>query len=73
MNAAQEYRKESTEQLQLTLKEIQRNLFRLRVQSETEKLQAPTEISKAKKSIARILTILRERELEAQRSGSTTS
>jgi len=73
MNAAQEYRKESTEQLQLTLKEIQRNLFRLRVQSETEKLQAPTEISKAKKSIARILTILRERELEAQRSGSTRS
>ena len=73
MNAAQEYRKESTEQLQLTLKEIQRNLFRLRVQSETEKLQAPTEISKAKKSIARILTILRERELETQRAASTVS
>ena len=51
-------------QLELTLKETQENLFRLRLQSETEKLEAPSEIIKAKREIARIKTILRERELE---------
>ncbi len=44
------------------------NLFRLRLQSETERLEAPSEIVKAKREIARIMTILRLREIDRQRS-----
>ena len=60
---ARDLRQESDDQLVLTLQETQTKLFRLRVQSETEKLQAPSEILKAKKTIARIKTIMRLREL----------
>ena len=57
-------------QLELTLKETQENLFRLRLQSETERLEAPSEIVKAKREIARIKTILRERELKREATAS---
>ncbi len=45
------------------MKEVQHNLFRLRLQSETERLEAPSEIVKAKREIARIKTIVRQREI----------
>jgi large subunit ribosomal protein L29 len=61
-----EYRNMDAEQLDLSLKELQRNLFHLRFQSATERLETPSEIRKAKREIARILTIQRERELEHQ-------
>jgi len=51
-------------QLQLTLDETRRQLFRLRLQSETERLEAPSEIIKAKRTVARILTLQREREIK---------
>jgi large subunit ribosomal protein L29 len=51
-------------QLELTLRETEQQLFRLRLQSETERLEAPSEIVKARRTIARIHTILRERELQ---------
>jgi large subunit ribosomal protein L29 len=54
-------------QLELSLNEAREKLFRLRLQSETERLDAPSEIVKAKKEIARILTILREHEIERAR------
>ena len=50
--------------------ETQENLFRLRLQSETERLEAPSEIVKAKREIARIKTILREREIERARAAA---
>ncbi len=62
-----EYRGMGQEQLQLTLKEVVKNLFHLRFQSATERLETPSEIRKAKREIARIQTILRERELAAQK------
>lgn len=52
-------------QLNLSLSETREKLFRLRLQSETERLDAPSEIVKAKKDIARILTILREKQIKA--------
>jgi len=52
-------------QLQLTLDETRRQLFRLRLQSETERLEAPSEIIKAKRTVARILTLQRERTIKA--------
>jgi large subunit ribosomal protein L29 len=68
MSKPAELREQSDEQLDLLLKETQQGLFRLRLQSETERLEAPSEIIKAKREIARIKTILRLREIERERS-----
>ena len=68
MSKPAELREQSDDQLELTLKEVQQNLFRLRLQSETERLEAPSEILKAKREIARIKTILRERKIQRQRT-----
>ena len=62
-----EYRAMSNEQLELTLKDTVKNLFHMRVQSATDRLETPSEISKAKREVARIKTILRLREIEAQK------
>jgi len=61
-----EYRAMSNEQLDLTLKDTVKNLFHMRVQSATDRLETPSEIRKAKREVARIKTVLRERELAAQ-------
>ena len=68
MSKPTELREQTDEQLDLSLKEVQHNLFRLRLQSETERLEAPSEIVKAKREIARIKTILRQREIEQEKS-----
>src|ERR1700747_1879549 len=60
---AEEFRAMSDEQLTLTLKETVKNLFHLRVASATDRLETPSEIRKAKRDIARIKTIQRQREL----------
>ena len=60
MTNAAELRDMSDEQLDLTLKEAAENLFRLRVQSQTERLDAPTEIRRARRLIARVKTIQNE-------------
>jgi large subunit ribosomal protein L29 len=59
-------REQNDEQLELLLAETQQQLFRLRLQSETERLEAPSEIIKAKREIARIKTILRLRQIERE-------
>jgi large subunit ribosomal protein L29 len=68
MSKPAELREQSDEQLDLLLRETQTNMFRLRLQSETERLEAPSEIIKAKREIARIKTILRLREIERERA-----
>ena len=60
---AEEIRQMSDEQLDLTLKETVKNLFHLRFQSATDRLETPSEMQKAKRDVARIQTILRERHL----------
>jgi large subunit ribosomal protein L29 len=60
-------RQMSDEQLELTLKDVVKNLFHLRFQSATERLETPSEIQKAKREIARIKTLQRERKLGLQR------
>ena len=62
-----EYRGMSDEQLGLALKDELKHLFHLRFQSATERLETPSEIRKARREIARIKTILRQRELQASR------
>jgi large subunit ribosomal protein L29 len=59
----------SDEQLDLTLKETIKNLFHLRVASATDRLETPSELRKARKDIARIKTVQRQRQLAAKAAG----
>lgn len=59
-----DYRQMNDEQIQLAFNEVVKNLFHLRFQSATDRLETPSEIRKAKREVARIKTILRERELQ---------
>jgi large subunit ribosomal protein L29 len=61
-----EYRGMSEDQLNLTLRDIEKHLFQLRFQSATDRLETPSEICKARRDIARIKTIQRQRELVKQ-------
>ncbi len=58
-----ELREMSDEQLQATLHETKDTLFRLRIRAQTERLDAPSEMRKQRRLIARILT------LQTQRAG----
>ena len=60
-----EIRDMSSEQLRLLLKDTTDHLFRLRIQSQTEKLDTPSELKKNKLLIARIMTVQRQREMKA--------
>ncbi len=51
----------SDEQLAVTLRETTEGLFRLRLQAQTERLDAPSELRKHRQLIARIKTIQNER------------
>lgn len=59
-----ELREMSDEQLGLTLKETAEGLFRLRIQAQTERLDAPSELAKSRRMIARIKTLQHERYLK---------
>lgn len=71
MTKAAELHDTSDEQLRLTLRDAVDHLFRLRFQSETERVEAPSEIQKARREIARIKTILRQRELRTNQADKT--
>ena len=58
-----EIRELPNEEINRELSEKRRALFNLRFQRETEQLERPAELHKLKKDIARLLTVLREREL----------
>jgi large subunit ribosomal protein L29 len=60
---ASELRGMGEEQLSLSLKDEVKNLFHLRFQSATDRLETPSEIKKSRRKIARILTIQRQHEL----------
>ena len=55
-------------QIRQELDALERRMFDLRTQAETEELQVPSELRKARRDIARIKTILHERELAAARA-----
>lgn len=64
---AAELREMSDEQLTETLKETTESFFRLRLQAQTERLDAPSELRKHRRLIARVKTICRERAEAVQR------
>ena len=57
-----ELREMSDEQMQATSNEAAQTLFRLRFQSQSERLNTPSEIRKNRRLIARIKTIQTERQ-----------
>jgi large subunit ribosomal protein L29 len=66
MTKASELREMSDEQLGLTLKEATESLFRLRIQAQTERLDAPSELRRHRRVIARVKTIQTQRSTKAQ-------
>jgi large subunit ribosomal protein L29 len=65
MSIASDLREMNDEQLTAELAETRRRLFDLRFQAATERLDAPSELRKLRKTVARILTIQRQRELKS--------
>jgi large subunit ribosomal protein L29 len=59
----QEVRDMSREQILQELEALERKVFDLRTQAETEELHVPSELRKARRNIARMRTILRQREM----------
>ena len=61
MTKVQELRDMGEEQIRLVWKDAAESLFRLRIQAQTEKLAAPSEKRKHRRTIARCQTILAQR------------
>jgi large subunit ribosomal protein L29 len=66
MSAATEIRELSTGEILEALDNAKQELFNLRFQQEVGQLEDPTRIKVVKRNIARLKTILHERELAAQ-------
>lgn len=65
MSTPAEVREMSDEQLGFAINEAKQELFHLRFQASTEKLDAPSNLKRLRREIARIKTIQRQRELAA--------
>jgi len=61
------YREMSTDELENKIVELQRHVFDLRSQAATEKLQDCRAAINARREVARIKTVLRQRQLEAKK------
>lgn len=60
---AQEIRDLSAEELVVKLGDLKKDLFNLRLQHATNQLDNPIKIADVKRDIARVKTIIRERDL----------
>ena len=60
---AKEYREKDDDTLKRELSALQRKHFDLRTQQVVEKLEDPSQLKKTKRDIARLKTLMREREL----------
>ena len=65
MSRPGELREMSDEQLSAEMRQTQQELFQLRFQAASERLDAHSSLQKLRREIARIKTILREREIAA--------
>lgn len=61
---ASEIRDKSQVELDKEFKDLKSELFKLRFQLATNQLENPMKLKEVKKSIARVKTIMRERELK---------
>ena len=62
MMKAKELKNLSVEELNAKLEELKKDLFMLRMQHATNQLDNPMQLATVKKDIARIKTIIREKE-----------
>jgi len=65
---AKEVRDLSVNELEMRLDELKEELFNLRFQLATGQLDNPMRISAVRKNIARVKTVMRERELNIERA-----
>ncbi len=63
-----EIRKLSAAELEKRVTDLKKDLFQLRLQHATNQLENPLKIAEVKRDIARIKTIMREKELAAPTS-----
>ena len=63
---AGEYREMSTDELESKVQELQRHVFDLRSQATTEKLQDCRAVVNTRREVARMKTVLRQRQLAAK-------
>ena len=63
---ASEIREMNPDELGDELENLRKKIFEIRTQAVTEKLEDPTQLTKIRRSIARILTVQKETELKAQ-------
>ena len=61
---ANDIRSKSAEELQKELVALKEELFKLRFQHATNQLENPQQIASVKRDIARVKTIMREKELQ---------
>lgn len=66
MSKAKALRELSDDQLASELNQTQLELFQLRIRASTEKLDAPSNLRKLRRSIARMKTVQRQREFSNQ-------
>ena len=64
MMKAKEIKNLSAEELSKKLDELKKDLFMLRMQHATNHLDNPNKISAVRRDIARVKTVIREKELE---------
>ena len=63
MTKMEEFRKLSTEELNKKIKENKEELFNLRFQQATGNLEKPIRLRELRKEVAKMKTIIREREI----------
>lgn len=63
---ANEIRKLSTEEINTKINESKEELFNLRMEQATGSLEKPSRIRELRKQVARMKTILKERELDGK-------
>jgi large subunit ribosomal protein L29 len=61
-----EIRDKETPAIELELKDLHKHLFDLRTQAVTEKLENPSLLLKTRRDIARMKTILRQRQMQTK-------
>ena len=68
---AKELREMQPEQLAAELEQARKELFQLKFQAAVERIDAPSNIRRLRREMARIKTIQRERELQADREAAS--
>ena len=66
MMKVKEVRELSAQELTTKLGELKKDLFNLRLQHATNQLDNPLKIAEVKRDIARVKTVLREKEIAAK-------